>query len=489
MLNPLSIQNLQNSAGKPLSATELVRTLPLNSPTQINVRQSNPDASRPNQFTLQVQLGSQLYQLKSDQSLPPGTTATLTRTAAGELLLSSNASPANTAASTNTQSLTNNQQPVPLRQNGPQTSPQDQRGQQASTNLPSTATIPARSAAELNRLLSINRPVLATVSVAVRNGAGEGNIVATINGRPFSLNLNQSLPFDGKVMLTRTADNQVQIQPITSPAQNQNLAHTINDALRYVLPTQQPIADSLLKLQQLNNKAGGEKSPVNGMISSLLSLFGVKTESAAQAQAGVQQNLLNGGLFTERNLADPRSQISTNDMKYQLSQLLQQADKLPEQPRQQLQDLVKGLLNRITTNQLDSIHNTRINSDGGLERYFSLDLPIKNGDQLDNVELKLSEHRRQLSEDEWQQLWRVRLHFDMQEKGTIDAELVLEDEHQITAHFWCSQSAIAEELNEKLPSFNQQLHLQGFSIHSTHCSEGAAPKAINQVEQLIDVTT
>ncbi|RTE66825.1 flagellar hook-length control protein FliK [Amphritea opalescens] len=482
MLNPLSIQNLQSSAGKSLSATELVRALPLNTPTQINVRQSSADASRPNQFNLQVQLGSQLYQLKSDQSLPSGSTATLTRTAAGQLLLSStpNQSPAaqpNTLGTpaTNNQNTAANQPLIPLK-----TSTQTSAG--------TTATIPASAATQINSLLPLNRPVLATLTVAVRTGASEGNLLATINGRSVPLSLNQALPFDGKVVLTRTSDQQVQIQPLPASTQNQNLNNTINDALRYVLPTQQPVAGSLLKLQQLNNKTGGEKSPVNSAISSILSLFGVKTSSAADAQTGVKQNLLNGGLFTESNLANPGKLITSNEMKYQLNQLLQQADKLPEQARQQLQDIVKGLLNRVTSNQLESLQNTRTNNDG-VERFFTLDLPVKNGEQLDNVELKISEHRRQLSEDEWQHSWRVRLHFDLEQQGTIDAELVLEDEHQITAHFWCSQAEVAEELNDKLPEFNQQLHQQGFSIQSTHCSEGAAPKAINRIEPLIDVTT
>jgi len=519
VLNPLSIQNLQTSAGKTLSAAELVRTLPLNSPTRITIQQVTPDAVRPNQFKLQVQLGSQLYQLKSNQSLPPGSTATLTRTAAGQLLLSSAAPQPATGlqAQTFTQPATTQSQPIQQSgaisppgnhrtiapdqppivqikgrdQPSPQEQPSQQRpGTQSSQSPPTaTATIPPRSLTGLNRLLPINQPVLATLSLAIKARAGEGNLIATINGRTLPLTTPPPLPFDGKVLLIRTASDQVQIHALTSPAQNQNLNHSISDALRYVLPAQQPVANSLIKLQQLNSRAGGEKSPINSIISSLINLFGVKTESATAGQPGIQQNLLNGGLFTERNLADPRSQIPAGEMKHQLKQLLQQADKLPEQARQQLHELVRGLLNRVTGNQLESIQNTRINSDGGLERFFALDLPVRNGERLDNVELKISEHRKQLAEDEWQRLWRVRLHFDLQEQGTIDAELLLEQEHQITAHFWCSLATTAEELNGKLPDFNRQLHLQGYSINSVHCSQGAAPKPTNQVEQLIDVIT
>ncbi|WP_428035225.1 flagellar hook-length control protein FliK [Amphritea sp.] len=524
MLHPLSIQNLQNSSGKSLLAAELVRTLPLNTPTQITIRQTLPDAVRPNQFTLQVQLGSQLYQLKSNQPLPSGSTATLTRTAAGQLLLSTTPLPAplpaaatgaqlqtlNQPATTqsrpiqqsaaamlsgNHQTIAPDQPPVVQIKGSSQQGPAEQRSQQqpgtssAPSAQPAMATVPARSLAGLNQLLPLNRPVLATLTMAIRAAAGDANFVANINGRTLPLTLPQPPPYDGKVLLIRTASDQVQIHALTSPLQNQNLNRNINDALRYVLPAQQPLADSLVKLQQLNSNAGGEKSPINSILNSLINLFGVKTGSAAEGQSSIQQNLLNGGLFTERNLADPRSQIPNGEMKHQLSQLLQQADKLPEQARQQLHELVKGLLNRVTGNQLESIQNTRINSDGALERYFALDLPVKNGEQLDNVELKISEHRRQQSEEEWQRLWRVRLHFNLQEQGTVDAELILEQEHQITAHFWCSHPATAEELNSKLPDFNRQMHLQGYSINSTHCSEGAAPKPVNQVEQLIDVTT
>lgn len=520
MLNPLSLQNLQNSAGKSLSAAELVRTLPLNTPTRITIRQITPDTVRPNQFKLQVQLGSQLYQLQSNQSLSPGSSATLTRTAAGQLLLNSGASqPATAGLQTQTLNQSATTQSQPVQQSGAitppgnnqtiapdqppivriegrtQQRPQEQRSQQPPGTPPSqssptaTATIPPGSQAGLSRLLPISQPVLATLSLAIKTNASEGNLIANINGRMLPLTLSPPPPFDGKVLLIRTTGDQVQIHALTSPAQNQHLNHSISDALRYVLPAQQPVADSLIKLQQLNSSTGGEKSPINSIISSLINLFGVKTESAAAGQPGVQQNLLNGGLFTERNLADPRSQIPAGEMKHQLNQLLQQADKLPEQARQQLHELVKGLLNRVTGNQLESIQNTRINSDGGLERFFALDLPVKNGERLDNVELKISEHRKPLSEDEWQRLWRVRLHFDLQDQGTVDAELVLEQEHQITAHFWCSLAATAEELNDKLPDFNRQLHLQGYSIHSIHCSEGAAPKPANQVEQLIDVIT
>lgn len=227
MLNPLSIQSLQTSTGKSLSAAELVRALPLNSPTQITVRQSVPDPAQARQFNLQVQLGSQLYQLKSNQPLPPGSNATLTRTAAGQLLLSASniaVAQGNLQLQTLNQPATTQnkpiQQSVATTQSGagqtlaPDQKPivqisgqrqQSQQGQQSGTpardNIPAqnllNAKLPTELPAQLNRLLPLNKPMLATLSQpavsTVQAGVTANTVQANINGRNITLTINQPL--------------------------------------------------------------------------------------------------------------------------------------------------------------------------------------------------------------------------------------------------------------------------------------------------------
>lgn len=596
MLNPLQIQNLQSSTGKALPAAELVRALPLNAPVAIAVKQSAPTPNQAGQFTLQVQVGSKLFQLNSHQNLPAGTQATLTRTTTGQLLLTptqlpaqpgtANAPASGTAlqAATGQPQLLPNQpattqqrpiqpsagaQPLPGQSqtttqqsvqtsplNPPQSAPSaqqitqtavppvnrqpqqqtpQQHSQQAPQQPPATqrqatdsAALPApsgnRSVADqplpgrppgattatpaqtqstvvatlqtrpagLNELLPINRPVLGTISPLVTQATappGQHPVSATINGTTVQLNLSQPLAFDGKVLLIRDNARQITLQPLTSPAQNQALQPTINSALRHVLPAQRTVAESLQQIQTLSTSSGADRQAISGILSALINLFGIKPDGTGESRSSIMQNLQNGGLFTERNLANPAKPDLSQDFKHQLNQLLKQADKMPEQPRQQLQELVQGLLSRVTSHQLESLQNTRVSNDGGIERFFALDLPIRHKDQLDNVELKISEHRRQTGDNEWQRLWKVRLHFDLQEMGTVDAELVLEYDYQVTAHFWCSKAETAQQFDEALPEFNQKLGQQGYIINAVHCSEGSAPKPTNSVEQLIDVTT
>jgi len=533
MLNPLSIQSLQSNSGKSLSAAELVRALPLNTPTSITIKQSAANPAQPRQFTLQVQLGSSLYQLKSDQPLSPGSHATLTRTAGGQLLLSTSATPGQTAQNTSTttayqprnQPATTQQKPIqhPAASNQPGSNPgiapnqkpivqisspqqENQQSQSRSGQTladgakqttarqsPINANIESRLPAQLNRQLQLNRPLLVTIEhsfVADKSSPQQHHLSVRIGNHRILLNSPQGMPAGEKALLTRTAAQQVALQPLANSADKAITQQSINNALRRVLPSQQPVADALQQLQQLTGKAPeSSRSALNSIVSSMINLFAVKTDASGDAHHSLQQNLLKGGLFTENRLTAPGSKLPTDDMKGQLGKLLQLADKLPDQPRQQMLELVKSLLNRVTSQQLESIQNTRANNEGGLERFFALDLPIRHGQQLDNVELKISEHSHPHSETERQSTWRVRLHFDLQQQGTIDAELILEQEHQITAHFWCSHPDMHQSMQQRLEVFNQQMRDKGFAINALHCSEGQPPKPSTSVEQLIDVTT
>ncbi|WP_432472004.1 flagellar hook-length control protein FliK [Amphritea sp. HPY] len=534
MLNPLSIQSLQSNSGKSLSAAELVRALPLNTPTNITVKQSVANPAQPRQFTLQVQLGSALYQLKSDQPLSPGSHATLTRTAGGQLILSTSATPGQTTQnaatttgyqplnqpattqqkpiqqttashqSTSNQSIAPNEKPIvriSSRQKDNQPQSQRQPGQSATAGdkpipprqSPVSASIESRLPAQLSRQLPLNRPLLVTIensSIADKGNPQQHNLSVRIGNQRILLNSPQTMPSGEKALLIRTSAQQVVLQPLANSADTAITQQSINNALRLTLPAQQPVASVLQQLQQLaGNTPESGRSALNSIVSSMINLFAVKTDAGSEARQSIQQNLVNGGLFTENRLTTPGGKLPTGEMKGQLGKLLQLAEKLPEQPRQQMLELVKGLLNRVTSQQLESIQNTRTNNDGGLERFFALDLPIRHGQQLDNVELKISEHRQPQTETEWQSTWRVRLHFDLQKQGTIDAELILEQEHQITARFWCSNPDMHQTMQHRLEDFNQQMRDKGFAINALHCSEGQAPKPSTSVEQLIDVTT
>ena len=305
-----------------------------------------------------------------------------------------------------------------------------------------------------------------------------------------SLTLQSPVPVSttDKAVLLRTSGTQALLQPISPEIQSKDTQKVISETLREVLPNQQPLANVLNQLNTLgkqNNKP--ENSNLNRLVSSLISLYSVPAEGGKEASQSVQRNIQEGGLFSERQLLNNKP--LTQDLKAQLGQLLNAADNLPEQPRQQMLDLIKSLLNRVTQNQLESLQQNRTNPDGSLERVFTLDLPVRQGQQLDNVELKISEYRREDSEQEWQSSWKVRLHFNLEQQGTVDAEVLLQQDNEVTAQFWCSHPSTTRLLNDKLSGFNQHLQEQGFVINNLNCHTGKTPTAKNQVQQLIDIST
>ena len=117
-----------------------------------------------------------------------------------------------------------------------------------------------------------------------------------------------------------------------------------------------------------------------------------------------------GGLGTERSLSQGQTP-SQQDMKSQLQQLNKMTEDLPLEQRDRMEQLLKGIHSRVTSQQLNSLQQWRELPDGGFERVLQIDLPIKQGDRWDNLELRLSREGGTNAAGELISIWRVRLHF------------------------------------------------------------------------------
>ncbi len=404
---------------------------------------------------------------------------------------------ASTQASSPNNSVTSANQPATVNQSPPaipasqSTAATNQPGRPQHANPAQSAQpvqILAQPGAALSKQLPLQRPVVINVEQTTLQASGSQTLQVKIGTQNLSLQSPAPIQVTDKAVLLRTSDTQAVLQPISPDIQSRDTQKVISDTLREVLPNQQSLANVLNQLNDIgkqNNKP--ENSSLNRLLSSLMNLYSVPAEGGKEASQSIQRNVQDGGLFSERQLLNNKPQ--PQDLKAQLGQLLNAADSLPEQPRQQMLDLIKSLLNRVTQNQLESLQQNRTNPDGSLERVFTLDLPVRQGQQLDNVELKISEYRREDSEQEWQSSWKVRLHFDLEQQGTVDAEVLLEQNNEVTAQFWCSSPSTTNLLNDKLSGFNQHLQDQGFVINNLNCHTGKTPTAKNQVQQLIDIST
>lgn len=295
-----------------------------------------------------------------------------------------------------------------------------------------------------------------------------------------------------QLQLLKTASNEVHVLQIRTPESTPASAlekPAIQATLRNALPSQLPTADAFSQLSQVASQAQGpQASQISSVVKTMLQLFGVRPGSP-EAPAQIKQNIELGGLSTEHNLSKglaPHPQ----DMKHQLQQLQKLADTLPAEQKVRLEQLLQGVHSRVTSQQLTSLQQWREMPDGGFERVFQLDLPVKNGEHWDNLELRLSREGGTNAAGEMISVWRVRLHFDLEDQGGVDAEIRLTDGHEISTLFWCELKETADKLRERSDEFSARLRQCGFDSTEVNWHEGTAPEQKQTIhKQLVDLHT
>ena len=216
-------------------------------------------------------------------------------------------------------------------------------------------------------------------------------------------------------------------------------------------------------------------------------LFGVRP-GAAEARQAIKQNVSYGGLFTENKLAN--NQPPPKDIKQFLGKMQALAEQLPDSQKQIIQTTIGKMLARITSNQLHSLQHRQEKLETN-ERFFQLDLPVQNQNALENVELRISQRSQKNNRDEAETIWKVRLHFDLEEVGSIDAELSLNQErNELSASFICANNETAMFVRNQLDSFKTQLTALGLSVPALACKQGVQrPQQSPIQKQLIDIKT
>lgn len=363
---------------------------------------------------------------------------------------------------------------------------------QAQAPLPATTTVSSTTAPAASPTPSATQAFANTDAGARPQGFPVRVLVA---GQVLDLVSPRPVQAGQQVDVTRTEQGMIRIQflPTATPiAQQPAVQAVMQQALREVLPVQLPLADGLNQLMQISERPGARQhSALNQLIQSMLSLFSVKP-GAADADKAIARNLQQGGLLSEAGLSRASSQQPpAPDLKQQLGQLLRLAEALPAQARDQLNQLVNALLARSTAQQISSLQRWRDLPDGGQERHYRLDLPIQQQQGFDNAELRITEHRRRNEQGEFVTVWSVRLHFELDSEGAVDAELSLQERYQLQASFWVEKVSTLERLRERLQPFEAELKAKGFEVAPLNARLGklANPEITPLSKRLVDVHT
>ncbi|MBV1789364.1 flagellar hook-length control protein FliK [Marinobacterium sp. D7] len=338
-----------------------------------------------------------------------------------------------------------------------------------------------------------------TASGAALNRSGPNPVQISINGQTIELLTPRPLQAGMTIQLTRTDQANVQLEilpPRIAPDAQQRLQEGLQQILRDSLPQQIPMAEAFNQLRQLDRASGGtgrQQDAIGQVVRSMLSLFSVSTKPDAQTtRQAVEQQLHSSGLIAGKKGAQQSNEGGPATLKDQLARLQQLGERLPPEARERLQSLLQGIQARTATHQASSLQHWQDLPDGSVERQYRLDLPVRvHEQQLDNTEIRITQHKRRDEQDRFISEWSINLHFDLQDLGAIDSRISLQQEWQLSARFWAEHGATAQLIRDRLEVFANHLSSCGFEIDTLHVQQGRQPRETNPPvsRRLVDLHT
>ena len=159
---------------------------------------------------------------------------------------------------------------------------------------------------------------------------------------------------------------------------------------------------------------------------------------------------------------------------------------------QQLGRQLLAGLSRTQLNQLESLTHRASNSPDQQAPVNSwvLELPIINGQRVDNLELRISQQQgREQAQGKKQQQWTVLLSFDLHSLGKMNVELKVV-EHSVAATIWSQLQHTHEQVQGDIASLRHGLEQAGIAVEQVNCFHGLPSSERPQLNrQLVDLHT
>ncbi len=260
----------------------------------------------------------------------------------------------------------------------------------------------------------------------------------------------------------------------------QAMAHSglfLEAQLSEALRAQQPFA------QTTQAVAGDLKGGLLGLLSLLLGLRTTPAATDAPRQnaafskpgnaADTPPPLPNSQPFAQARVpanAAALLSLGTQNMPQLLQMLLRQVD---------------GGIARIQLSQLASV-----NEDDDGKRSWLLDLPLRHGEQIDVLQIRIEEEKRRRNRHN-ETLWHVTLAFELEGLGAIHVRVNLgdgsasaatdknADGKKVSATFWAEENHTAELFRQHMAQLQQRLREVGLNVGSLTTHHGTPPPTDN----------
>lgn len=163
------------------------------------------------------------------------------------------------------------------------------------------------------------------------------------------------------------------------------------------------------------------------------------------------------------------------------SRLLQSLD--GEGDLEHLLRLAAAAISRLQSHQLAGLEQTGMTEEGRLQTTWQLEIPMRNGQDIVPLQVKLQredppprEHKDQPAEREIRQpLWRVDLAFDLEPLGPLQVQAQL-IRGSLSSQLWAEQPYTASLIEQHLGSLRAQLLAAGLNVGELDCHLGKPPQ-------------
>lgn len=146
--------------------------------------------------------------------------------------------------------------------------------------------------------------------------------------------------------------------------------------------------------------------------------------------------------------------------------------------------LTAALLSRIQHHQLQSLGQSQTFSDGGTQTTWQLEIPLRDGQQFNHVQVRIQRDDEAPSKKRGEQapFWEVRLAFALDHLGSLQAIAKLY-KGRVTTQFWAEQPGTLSLLNNELALLRDRLLAKGLEVGEISCHQGTPPQPNQALQQ------
>ena len=216
------------------------------------------------------------------------------------------------------------------------------------------------------------------------------------------------------------------------------------------------------KTTQLNSNIKSELNPdLGAQLHRLASL--IRTQLPPET-ATRNTSVLNQNNIAQPNIPNTQKNVQQQTTRAPIGQASLQNITQRDEAMQTFLRQIDSSLTHMHQTQLQNLNDAQPG-----RPLWLMELPIKNGQDIDLFELRITEEENQQEDGETKKIWNVTLKFDLEGLGKIKAHIKMQNEY-ISAQFFSEKSEVLSLFQENFDFLRSRLNVNGLNVGNIECA-------------------